>query len=130
MAVVLALACAGPRPTPTLAPPTPQPTLGTNAAAEFGEEPEEFEDAFGAELRETTDEVQMLAGAPCDRLAEAIGEDPTLVDGLRGYAAALKSIAAQDKALAGPRTDHLLLRLEDALAELDETLASCNIRPS
>ena len=129
LAVAWTLACSRPGPAsrPTVALPTPIPTPVQNAATVFGEEPSDVEDAFRAEVQQAIDQARFLAGAPCDRLAAAIRDNPTLVPGLRTYGATLKRIAAQDQALDRPGTPVFLKRMDDAFAELDQTLASCGI---
>jgi hypothetical protein len=127
LACVLACSRPEPSPRPTTAFPTPFPTPSQNAAVRFGEEPSDVEETFRAEVEQITEDAQLLAAASCDRLAGAVREDPSLVSGLRAYAATLKSIAAQDQALDRPGTPYFLSMMEDALAELDHTLASCGI---
>jgi hypothetical protein len=129
LAVVCTLACSGarPAPKPTTALPTRFPTPSQNAAPGFGEEAADVEAAFRSEVQQATDTAHFLAGAPCDRLAGSIKEDPTLVTGLRAYAATLKRVAARDQALDLPATPYVLAPLDYAMDELDRTLASCGI---
>jgi hypothetical protein len=129
LAAACTLACsgAGPAPKPTIALPTPFPTPIQNAAPRFGEQAADVEAAFRAEVEQATDLAHFLAGTPCDRLDGAIRQDPTLVTGLRAYAATLRRIAAEDQALDLPTTPYVLGQLDDAMEELDQALTSCGI---
>ena len=127
--IILVSACSpiGPSPKPTAVLPTPYPTPSQDAAALSGEDPDEVEAAFNAEVQQAIDQAHFLAGVPCDELADAIKQNRDLVPGLRAYAGLLKSLAARDRSLARPRPRQLVLELDDTLAELDRALAACRL---
>ena len=129
--LLLSVACsrpAPPPPTPTVILPTPIPTPSQNTAAQFDEDPSDVEIAFRTEVQQVVDQANFLTGAPCDRLDGAMRQDPTMVNGLYAYAAMMKTLSTQDQALDRPGTPSVLKQMDDALAELDQHIASCGIK--
>ena len=108
--------------------PTPIPTPSQNAAALTGEDTSDVEVAFRTEIQQVVEQARFLSGAPCDRLGDAMKQDSSLVTSLENYAALLRTISAQDQALDQPGTPAALKRMDDAIAELDDKIASCGIK--
>jgi len=117
-----------PPPTPTVVLPTPIPTPSQNAAALTGEDTSDVEVAFRTEVQQVVQQARFLTGAPCDRLSDAMKQDSSLVVSLENYAALLRTISTQDQALDQPGTPAILKRMDDAIAELDDKIASCGIK--
>jgi hypothetical protein len=127
--VTLALAaCGRPTPAPTpvaAAPPTvtaaPPPTVDAEAA--------DAQDAFLAHVNDLTAEVEDLAGASCEDLMLETRNNPTEVTEIRGFAATLKRVGAEQAALNTDEVRSALAALDLAIGHLDGALATCGIQP-
>lgn len=101
------------------------PTPAQNAPALIGEESDAVEDAFINEVEQATRMADVMAGAPCDRLRDALSRDPAALPSLRAYAATLKKLADQDQSLAGLEPRQALSALDESLARLAARLQTC-----
>lgn len=93
----------------------------------FSEEEADVEEVFVEQAQELAEEARFLAGAPCDRLATAVEEQPAMIGELRGFAALLRRVAAQDQVLERFRTQSILKQMDDELDQLRRALAACGI---
>jgi hypothetical protein len=113
-------------PTPTIVLPTPVPAPSQNAAALTREDTSDVEVAFRTEVQQVVQQARFLSNAPCDRLTDAMKQDSTLVDSLENYAALLRTTSTQDQALDLPDMPAVLKRMDDAIADLNDKIASCS----
>jgi hypothetical protein len=129
VALLLVVACtpAPPAATPTIALPTPIPTSGQNVAAPVADDRSDVQVAFRTEVQQVVQQARILTNGSCDRLREALRQDSSIVTSLRNYATLLNTVSTQDQALEEPATLDALKRMGDAMADLDDKLASCGI---
>jgi hypothetical protein len=83
----------------------------------LGEDADEAIASYLDDLIAVIDEAAVMAEAPCEDLQQAVRDNPNVFRSVRGFAAALKRVAAQQPDMAEE------VAVQDALAELDATLS-------
>jgi hypothetical protein len=127
---VLCAACAqpAPPPTPTPAPPTPAPKPVASPVPTLDASTSDIQDAFLTNINDLTSDVEILAGAECADLTAETSANPTELAEMRSFAATLQRIASNQTALDSDDVRAAVADLNQALAQLDTTLANCGIK--
>lgn len=136
VALTIALACAlsaacgqaAPPPTPTPVPPTAVPKPATTAAPTLDAATSDIQDAFLTNINDLTSDVENLASAECADLTAETSANPTELAEMRSFAATLQRIASNQTALDSDDVRSAVADLNQALAQLDTTLANCGIK--
>src|SRR5262249_3788002 len=136
LVTALALAaCASPAPPPpTPAPtstPVPQqsPTIAATPRATLDPalQSSEIEDAFLANVDDAIAGANDLTALPCEDMVLVMQNNPTALPSLRGYAAALKRLGAQQAALDTQNVRIALEDLDQSMSQLEAALTQCGI---
>jgi hypothetical protein len=140
-AVVALSACGAPAPTPTPPPaptatlaPTPNPTAFVQPRAQAtldasGASSADVENAFLGNVDDVIAEAADLTVTPCADLTQVTRDNPMLLPSVRGFAAALKRVAASQAVLNTDAVKVALADLDHSMGELEGALSSCGIKP-
>ena len=123
-------------PTATVARPTTPPSPAAAATpspatvASLAEDSSEVAASFQSSLLDVIDEAAAMADASCTDLKQAQVDNANVFRSVRGFAATLKNVAAQQPDLA--EDDQIKTSLADldvTMGELDGALRLCGITP-
>jgi hypothetical protein len=119
----------GSPPTPTPPPaPTATPTPAVPAVPTLDASTTDIQDAFFTNVNDLTSEIETLAGAPCTDLTSETQANPTEVQQMHGFAAALQRVSTTQPALNTDDVRSALGALNQALTQLDSALGTCGIK--
>jgi hypothetical protein len=128
-----------PTPTPPAAPtatlaPTPNPTAVVQPRAQAtldtsGASSADVENAFLGNVDDVIAEAADLTVTPCADLTQVTRDNPMLLPSVRGFAAALKRVAASQAVLNTDAVKVALADLDHSMGELEGALSSCGIKP-
>ena len=135
VATALLAACgspsAAPTPGPTAAPtPAASPAAGPttpSATVDPSAEPSGIEDAFLSDVDDLIAEATDLAVTPCDDLVMVVQQNPQLVPSLRGYAATVKRVSANQAVLNTDAVKSAVADLDKTMGQLEGALSLCGI---
>ncbi len=125
------VACSPPAAQPTRVPTAvPSPTPAVTPVPTVDAATADVQDAFLTNVNDLTSEVEVLATATCADLMSETQANPTEVTEMRGFAATLQRIGANQPQLDSDDVRAALSDLSNALSQMDATLSSCGIKTS
>ena len=146
VATALLAACASPSAAPTPVPtavstaavpstarpstPAAPPASGSatpSATVDPTTDPGEIEDAFLSDVDNLIAEATDLAVTPCDDLVMVVLQNPQLVPSLRGYAATVKRVSANQAVLNTDAVKSAVADLDKTMGQLEGALNLCGI---